>query len=199
MKHWSSKYWRGRPGVRQWLEPCWSRPVSLDTASSGGDAVGSVGVGCGGAWACDFSVCQLTWLEQGKRKAGKIRLITRLTGRVKITSSQSDLSCWATAVKSLCFFYQGKVTDTCFINHILRILGSSPTIRRPEGNSIHLHFPLVALWVEVDGWVLRDLNGALHGRQQTISSFTPQGGAEALGASDEQLDHDTSIFFHTFT
>ena len=69
----------------------------------------------------------------------------------------------------------------------------------PEGNSMHLHVSLVSLRGEVKGWVLRDLNGALHGRQQTVSSFAPQGRAKALGASDEQLDHDTSIFFHTFT
>ena len=68
-----------------------------------------------------------------------------------------------------------------------------------KGDSIHLHFSLVSLWGEVKGWVLWDPNGSLHGGQQAIPPFTPQGWAEALWASDEQLDHDTSIFFHTFT
>lgn len=52
---------------------------------------------------------------------------------------------------------------------------------------------------EVQSRVLRDLDGLLHGSQQALAPLPSQGGAETLGASDQQLYHHVGIFFHTFT
>lgn len=52
---------------------------------------------------------------------------------------------------------------------------------------------------QVQGGVLRDLDGLFHGSQQTLASLTPQGGAEALWTSDEQLHHHVGVFLHALT
>lgn len=52
---------------------------------------------------------------------------------------------------------------------------------------------------QVQSGILRDLDGLVHCSQQTLSSLSPQGGAEALGTSDQQLHHHVGIFLHALT
>ncbi|TNN29262.1 hypothetical protein EYF80_060590 [Liparis tanakae] len=52
---------------------------------------------------------------------------------------------------------------------------------------------------QVQGQILRDLDGLLHGSQQTLPSLPPQGGAKTLGTPDEQLHHHIGIFLHALT
>lgn len=54
------------------------------------------------------------------------------------------------------------------------------------------------LW-QVQGGIIRDLDGLLHGGQKTLASLSPQGGAETLWASDQQFHHHIGIFLHTLT
>lgn len=50
---------------------------------------------------------------------------------------------------------------------------------------------------QVQSWRLRDLDGFFHGSQQAIPSFSPQGRSKTLWMTDEQLDHNTGVLFHT--
>lgn len=52
---------------------------------------------------------------------------------------------------------------------------------------------------QVQGRILRDLDGSLHGGQQTLTSLSPQGGAETLRTSDQKLHHNVGVFLHTLT
>lgn len=52
---------------------------------------------------------------------------------------------------------------------------------------------------QVQGGVLWDLDGLLHGSQQTLASFSSQGGAKTLWSSDEKFHHYVGVFFHTLT
>lgn len=51
----------------------------------------------------------------------------------------------------------------------------------------------------ISGQVLWNPNGLLHGWQQAIPSFTPQGGAKAFWPANEQPHHDIGVLLHTFT
>lgn len=48
-------------------------------------------------------------------------------------------------------------------------------------------------------WIFGDLDGVLHGSQQTVSTLTSQGWAEALGTTDEQTHHDVSVFLNALS
>lgn len=50
---------------------------------------------------------------------------------------------------------------------------------------------------QVQGRILRDLDGLIHGGQQTLTSLSSQGGAETLRASDQKLHHHVCIFLNT--
>lgn len=52
---------------------------------------------------------------------------------------------------------------------------------------------------KVQGRVLRDLDGLLHGGQQTLTSLSSQGGAETLGTSDQKLHHNVRVLLHALT
>lgn len=52
---------------------------------------------------------------------------------------------------------------------------------------------------QVQGRIFRDLDGLFHGSQQTLTSLAPQGWAETLWTSDEQLHHHVGIFLHALT
>lgn len=52
---------------------------------------------------------------------------------------------------------------------------------------------------QVQGRIFRDLDGLFHGSQQTLTPLAPQGGAETLWTSDEQLHHHVGIFLHALT
>lgn len=49
---------------------------------------------------------------------------------------------------------------------------------------------------KVQGRILRDLDGLLHGGQQTLTSLSSQGGTETLRASDQKLHHDIRVLLH---
>lgn len=48
-------------------------------------------------------------------------------------------------------------------------------------------------------WILWDLDGLLHGSQQTIPTLSSQGWAEALGPTDEQTHHNIGILLHALS
>ena len=52
---------------------------------------------------------------------------------------------------------------------------------------------------QVEGGIIGNLDGLLHGSEQTLTSLSPQSGAETLGTSDQQLHHHVSILLHTLT
>lgn len=52
---------------------------------------------------------------------------------------------------------------------------------------------------QVQGRIFRDFDGLFHGSQQTLTSLAPQGWAETLWTSDEQLHHHVGIFLHALT
>lgn len=45
-------------------------------------------------------------------------------------------------------------------------------------------------------WILWDLNGLLHGSQQTIPALSSQGRTKALRSTDEQTHHNIGILLH---
>ena len=49
---------------------------------------------------------------------------------------------------------------------------------------------------QVQGGVLGDGDGLLHGGQQTLAPLAPQGGPEALGPADQQLHHHVGVLLH---
>ena len=58
--------------------------------------------------------------------------------------------------------------------------------------------PSRGLW-QVQGRIIWDLDGLLHGSQQTLASLSPQGRAKTLWTSDQQFHHHVSIFLYTLT
>ena len=49
---------------------------------------------------------------------------------------------------------------------------------------------------QVQSRILSDLDGLPHGGQQTLASLSPQGRAETLRASDQQLHHHVGVLLH---
>ena len=75
-----------------------------------------------------------------------------------------------------------------------------PTTDRSAGvvrDEHHSHEAAVFLdGGSVSGWVLRDLDGLLDGCQQAVAALPSQGGAEALGPTDQEAHHHVGVLFH---
>lgn len=48
-------------------------------------------------------------------------------------------------------------------------------------------------------WILWDLDSVLHGCKQTVPTLSSQGGAKALGPTDEQSHYNIGILLHALT
>ena len=62
---------------------------------------------------------------------------------------------------------------------------------------LHSHEAAVLLdGGSIPGWVLRDLDGLLDCCQQTVTPLPSQGGAEALGSTNQETHHHVGVLFH---
>lgn len=97
--------------------------------------------------------------------------------------------------------YKQDNTQQCPFVHFSR-LGCWVDVGSNSAAWFHHHVHEASVFLHsgsIPCWILRDLDGLLHGSQQTVPALTSQGWAEALRPTDEQTHHNISVLLHALS